>query len=67
MTHDPFTPLSSAHRANKAFVGSRVVEIAGCGHTSLAVRSAAAAGYVRRFLNEGALPDENEYCDEEAF
>lgn len=63
MTHDPFTPLSSAHKASQAFIESRVVEIAGYGHTSLAVRSAVAAGYVRRFLNEGGLPDENVYCE----
>lgn len=66
MTYDTFTPLSSAHKSNEAFVGSRVVEISGCGHTSLAVRSEASAGYVRRFLNEGTLPDENVYCETEA-
>ncbi|KAJ6446638.1 DUF1740-domain-containing protein [Purpureocillium lavendulum] len=62
MTCDPFTPLSSAHKASQAFRGSRVVEVEGYGHSSLSVRSDGAVEHVRRFLHDGVLPEQDVKC-----
>ncbi|KAK3349009.1 Alpha/Beta hydrolase protein [Lasiosphaeria hispida] len=62
-TYDPVCPLISARGANAAFEGSRLVELKGYGHCSLAVPSLCITHYVRDFLLEGKLPDENARCD----
>ncbi|KAJ5382487.1 Alpha/beta hydrolase fold-1 [Penicillium concentricum] len=61
-TYDPVCPLVSARVANEAFAGSRVVEVEGYGHCSVAVGSVCAAKHVRAFLYEGKLPDGYTRC-----
>ncbi|KAK0624930.1 Alpha/Beta hydrolase protein [Bombardia bombarda] len=58
-TYDPVCPLVSARSAHKAFEGSKLVEVKGYGHCSLAVPSVCIARYVREFLYEGRLPEED--------
>ncbi|KAK3998024.1 Alpha/Beta hydrolase protein [Cladorrhinum sp. PSN332] len=62
-TYDPVCPLVSARSANEAFVGSRIVEVKGYGHCSLALPSLCIAKYVRGYLHDGKLPDGNVQCD----
>jgi pimeloyl-ACP methyl ester carboxylesterase len=62
-TYDPVCPLVSARSANEAFEGSRIVEVKGYGHCSVAVPSTCIARHVREFLYEGRLPDENVQCE----
>ncbi|KAK3939393.1 Alpha/Beta hydrolase protein [Diplogelasinospora grovesii] len=62
-TYDPVCPLISARSANAAFGGSRLVEVKGYGHCSLAVASMCIVRHVRTFLYEGKLPDGNTQCE----
>ena len=62
-SYDPVTPLASAKRARDVFQNSRLVEVQGYGHTSLAVRSDSASKYVRDFLTNGNLPRNNVRCE----
>ncbi|KAK4160845.1 Alpha/Beta hydrolase protein [Cladorrhinum sp. PSN259] len=62
-TYDPVCPLVSARTANDAFVGSKLVEVKGYGHCSLALPSLCIAKHVQRYLHDGKLPDENVQCD----
>jgi pimeloyl-ACP methyl ester carboxylesterase len=62
-TYDPVCPLVSALGANNAFEGSRLVEVKGYGHCSLAVPSMCIARHVRDFLLEGKLPENNVQCE----
>ena len=62
-TYDPVCPLVSARSANEAFEGSRIVEVKGYGHCSLAVPSMCIAQHVRDYLYKGKLPDENVQCE----
>ncbi|KAK3181622.1 hypothetical protein K4F52_007000 [Lecanicillium sp. MT-2017a] len=57
-TYDPVCPLSSAQVAQKSFKHSRLVEVQGYGHCSIALQSSCAAKHVRAFLNNGTLPEE---------
>ncbi|KAL2151083.1 hypothetical protein VTH82DRAFT_6181 [Thermothelomyces myriococcoides] len=57
-TYDPVCPLISAKGAADVFEGSRLVEVKGYGHCSLAVPSRCVARHVRDFLYEGKLPDD---------
>ncbi|KAJ5181837.1 hypothetical protein N7449_011984 [Penicillium cf. viridicatum] len=61
-TYDPICPLVSARAANEAFAGSRIVEVEGYGHCSIAVGSVCVAKHLRAFLNEGTLPDAYTRC-----
>ncbi|CAI7631042.1 unnamed protein product [Penicillium viridicatum] len=61
-TYDPICPLVSARAANEAFAGSRIVEVEGYGHCSVAVGSICVAKHLRAFLNEGTLPDAYTRC-----
>ncbi|KAK0672105.1 Alpha/Beta hydrolase protein [Cercophora samala] len=61
-TYDPVCPLISARSANDAFVGSRLVEVQGYGHCSLAVPSDCINDIVSRYFSEGVLPDSNVVC-----
>ncbi|KAJ6180952.1 hypothetical protein N7519_011413 [Penicillium mononematosum] len=61
-TYDPVCPLVSARRANDAFAGSRLVEVEGYGHCSVAVASLCVAKHLRTFLHEGKLPDAYTRC-----
>lgn len=62
-TYDPVCPLVSARTASDAFEGSRIVEVKGYGHCSLAVPSLCLARHVREFFQEGKLPDKDTQCE----
>lgn len=62
-TYDPVCPLKSAKSANRAFEGSRIVEVEGYGHCSVAVSSMCLAKRVREFFYDGKLPDSNVKCE----
>ncbi|KAK4222853.1 Alpha/Beta hydrolase protein [Podospora fimiseda] len=62
-TYDPVCPLVSARSANDAFVGSKIVELKGYGHCTLALPSLCIARHVRGYLSEGKLPESNVQCD----
>ncbi|GAB1317924.1 AB hydrolase-1 domain-containing protein [Madurella fahalii] len=62
-TYDPVCPLVSAKSANNIFEGSRIIEVKGYGHCSLAVPSMCVARHVREYLMEGKLPAENVQCE----
>lgn len=61
-TFDPICPLKSAQSASEVFVGSKLVEVQGYGHCSMAVTSMCARRYVRDFLVEGKLPGKHALC-----
>jgi len=52
-TYDPICPLVSAQSANGAFKDSKIVEVEGYGHCSVAVASTCLAQHVREFLYKG--------------
>ena len=60
---DPVTPLVSARRARETFPRSRLVEIQGYGHCSIASPSECAIKHVRTFLDDGVLPAEDVECE----
>jgi pimeloyl-ACP methyl ester carboxylesterase len=62
-TYDPVCPLVSAKLARDSFNGSRIVEIKGYGHCSLAKPSLCAGKYIRDYLTTGALPEEDVQCE----
>lgn len=62
-TYDPVCPLLSAKSANRAFKGSRIVEVEGYGHCSVAASSTCLAKRVREFLYNGTLPDSYTKCE----
>lgn len=57
-TYDPVCPLSSAKVAQEFFRDSKLVEVEGYGHSSIAVQSTCIAKHVRAYLNNGILSDE---------
>lgn len=62
-TLDPICPLVSARSALAAFDGSRLVEVQGYGHCSIAVPSLCLARHVRAFLYNGTLPNDHVQCE----
>ncbi|KAL1836443.1 hypothetical protein VTJ49DRAFT_5143 [Mycothermus thermophilus] len=62
-TYDPVCPLVSAQKASAVFEGSRIVEIKGYGHCSLAVPSTCLARHVREYVLHGKLPKGDVKCD----
>lgn len=62
-TYDPICPLISAKSANRAFEDSRIIEVKGYGHCSVAVASTCLAKHVRNFLYNGTLPDAYTTCE----
>ncbi|KXJ92122.1 Alpha/Beta hydrolase protein [Microdochium bolleyi] len=56
-TYDPVCPMISARNASAAFVDSRIIEVRGYGHCSLAIPSKCIAHHVRKFLYNGTLPE----------
>ncbi|OTB07251.1 hypothetical protein M426DRAFT_71891 [Hypoxylon sp. CI-4A] len=62
-TYDPVCPLKSARVAHAAFEGSRIVEVQGYGHCSIAVPSTCLARHVSAFLYNGTLPDGHTKCE----
>ncbi|KAL2821152.1 Alpha/Beta hydrolase protein [Aspergillus granulosus] len=65
-TYDPVCPLAAAHTAAAAFLGSRIIEVKGYGHCSIAVPSVCLAKHLRAFYYEGVLPDNNTQCEVDA-
>ncbi|KAM7206556.1 Alpha/Beta hydrolase fold [Naviculisporaceae sp. PSN 640] len=62
-SYDPICPLISAKSALESFEGSRLIEVQGYGHCSVAVPSMCLAKLVREFFDEGKLPkDEHTRC-----
>ncbi|CEI61392.1 hypothetical protein FVEN_g5895 [Fusarium venenatum] len=59
-SYDPVCPLVSARSALAAFKDSRLVEVKGYGHCSVAAPSLCLAKHVRGFLYNGTLPAANE-------
>ncbi|KAM7183896.1 Alpha/Beta hydrolase fold [Rhypophila sp. PSN 637] len=57
-TYDPVCPVISAKSALEAFEGSKLVEVKGYGHCSVAVPSMCLVRAVRKFLYEGKMPEE---------
>jgi pimeloyl-ACP methyl ester carboxylesterase len=62
-TYDPICPLDSARVARDTFEGSRLVELKGYGHCTLAMESACIAKHVRDFIYEGTLPAGDVQCE----
>lgn len=63
-TYDPICPLISAKSAQESFQGSKLVEVQGYGHCSVAVPSMCLARLVREFLYDGKLPEkEHTRCE----
>ncbi|PHH84796.1 hypothetical protein CDD83_1390 [Cordyceps sp. RAO-2017] len=63
-TYDPVCPLQSAKAARDAFDGSRLVEIRGYGHCSLALPSLCMAKHLRAYLgDDGTLPAHHTMCE----
>ncbi|AEO59690.1 hypothetical protein MYCTH_2308163 [Thermothelomyces thermophilus ATCC 42464] len=66
-TYDPVCPLVSAKGAADVFERSRLVEVKGYGHCTLAVPSRCVARHVRDFLYDGKLPDDGHVrCEPDA-
>lgn len=63
MSLDPVCPLASAKGATKTFEGSRLIEVKGYGHCSLAMKSSCATKHIRNFLYDGILPDDHVQCE----
>ncbi|KAH8885589.1 alpha/beta-hydrolase [Thozetella sp. PMI_491] len=62
-TFDPICPLVSARSALSAFEGSRLVEVKGYGHCSIAMPSLCVARHVRAFFYNGTLPEQDVQCE----
>ncbi|KAH6871766.1 Alpha/Beta hydrolase protein [Thelonectria olida] len=62
-TYDPICPLKSAKKAEAVHAGSRLVEVKGYGHCSVAVASACLAQHVHDFLHTGKLPPKGATCE----
>lgn len=62
-TADNVTPLVSARVNAKGFPGSRVLVSNSYGHTTLSTPSRCTAGHIRRYFQDGILPDVDRVCD----
>ncbi|KJZ72246.1 hypothetical protein HIM_08388 [Hirsutella minnesotensis 3608] len=62
-TYDPVCPLVSAKVIREVFEGSRLFEIKGYGHCSLALPSMCLTRHVRAYLQHGTLPDYHTMCE----
>lgn len=62
-TYDPICPMASAKVARQAFEDSRLIEIKGYGHCSLAQPSLCMARHLRAYLEHGTMPDYHTVCD----
>ncbi len=60
---DPICPLASARVAKSIFEGSRIVQVMGYGHCSVATQSSCTARHIRDFLDSGVLPLEDVECE----
>ncbi|KAH7030781.1 Alpha/Beta hydrolase protein [Microdochium trichocladiopsis] len=63
-TYDPVCPMVSAKNTSASFIDSKIIEVKGYGHCSLAVPSKCMANHVRDFLYNGTLPEaEHTQCE----
>lgn len=58
-TYDPVCPLASAKQTRDSFVGSKLIEVAGYGHCSIARPSKCANRLLRAYFVNGTMPEEN--------
>lgn len=65
-TFDPVCPLVSAKKARDSFEGARLLEQKSYGHCSLSMPSLCTARYLRKYFNEGVLPEDGANCDIDA-
>lgn len=56
-TWDPVCPLVSAKKAHNSFEGAGFVEQTSYGHCSISMPSLCTAKHVKRYFNEGVLPE----------
>ena len=61
--YDPVCPLSDARKVAARYGGARVLVQNSHGHCSLAAPSVCTAKHVRRYFEEGVLPDEGVVCE----
>ncbi|RAH51714.1 alpha/beta-hydrolase [Aspergillus piperis CBS 112811] len=61
-TWDPVCPLISAKKAQNSFEGARLVQQISYGHCTLSMPSLCTVGHLRRYLNEGVLPEPEATC-----
>jgi hypothetical protein len=54
---DPVCPLISAKKAHNSFEGAGFVEQKPYGHYSISMPSLCTAKHVKRYFNEGVLPE----------
>lgn len=59
-TYDPVCPLRSARVALNTFEDSRLVEVEGYGHCSIAIHSTCSNDIAREYLLHGTLPNDKE-------
>ncbi|KAL2212447.1 alpha/beta-hydrolase [Sarocladium strictum] len=62
-TYDPVCPLVSAMKAWKSFEGAGIVEQKSYGHCTLSMPSLCTAKHLRRYFNEGKVPDNYTTCE----
>ncbi|KAK8067390.1 hypothetical protein PG997_014137, partial [Apiospora hydei] len=62
-TWDPVCPLASAKKARASFEGARLVEQKAYGHSTRSMPSLCTAKYIRRYFNEGELPEPGATCN----
>ncbi|KAM5349726.1 hypothetical protein ACJ41O_006231 [Fusarium nematophilum] len=62
-TYDPVCPLISARSARASFKGSKIVEVQGYGHCSIAAPSLCLVKHARNFLYHGILPTDDTKCE----
>ncbi|KIP03936.1 hypothetical protein PHLGIDRAFT_110275 [Phlebiopsis gigantea 11061_1 CR5-6] len=61
--YDPVCPLSDAQKVTARYGGARLLVQNSHGHCSLAAPSVCTAKHVRRYFEEGVLPDEGIVCE----
>ncbi|GKZ50932.1 hypothetical protein AbraIFM66951_004629 [Aspergillus brasiliensis] len=61
-TWDPVCPLISAKKAVNSFEGARLVEQKSYGHCTLSMPSLCTVNHLRRYFNEGILPEPGATC-----
>ncbi|KAF2828912.1 alpha/beta-hydrolase [Ophiobolus disseminans] len=57
--YDPVTPLASAQNSSAGFIGSRVLQSSGVGHTTIPNDSPELTLAVKAYMNHGVFPSEN--------